>query len=171
MCTVKHRFTGHRGQISFSQQVSLLDLQDPLGRSGIFRFCQRSQALCKSCECTCIGFARLIMISLARAAASIIFYRDKCYVATNIILSRPKVLSRQAFFCRDQHVCVGAKHVFCRDKSIFVATKIKAGERPFTYCLFCRGKHTFVATKHVFVATNIKSFVATKVLSRQKLYL
>ena len=57
-------------------------------------------------------------------------------------LELPQVsfLSRQKF-CRHKHVFVTTKHIFCRDKSRIVATKI-----------FCRDKHNFV-------------FVATKVLS------
>ena len=37
---------------------------------------------------------------------------DKCFVATNIILSRQK-------FCLDKHTFVGTKDLFCRDKHVF----------------------------------------------------
>ena len=35
-----------------------------------------------------------------------------------------KVLWRQTRACRDRHVFVTAKHVFCRDKGLLVATKL-----------------------------------------------
>ena len=60
-------------------------------------------------------------------------------------------------FCRDKHVFVATKHVFCRNRSMLVVKKLLSQQ---TY--FCHDK--------TFVATNIchdKHFVATKVLLRQ----
>ena len=85
------------------------------------------------------------------------------------------VVLRLAESSLTMHSIIGGscyQYHFCRDKSMFVARKKK---KAWTY--FCRDKHNFVATKdvfcrnkHVFVATNT-CFIATKLLSRQKLYL
>ena len=40
------------------------------------------------------------------------------------MLAATKVLSRQNYVCRDKHVFVVTKHVFFRDKSKLVATKV-----------------------------------------------
>ena len=84
-------------------------------------------------------------MSLAGAVTSIIF------VATKV--------------CRDKHVFVPTKHVFCRKKSTsFVATKV------------CLSRQNYVCHDKAFVVTNIcrdkhefdKSFVSTRTrLSRQ----
>ena len=79
-------------------------------------------------------------------------------------------------------IFVTTKHVYCRDKSMLVATKLLL--RQTHVCCdktcydkhVCCWKHTFVMTKdvfcrnrHIFVMTNV--FVTTKHLLRQKLYL
>ena len=93
------------------------------------------------------------------------------FVATNTCLS-------QQMFCRDKHTFVATKDVFCRDKG-FVATKL------------CLSRQRFCLDKNMFVAATVlsrqghfcpdkrrdslrqtrfcrdKSFVTTKVLSRQ----
>ena len=63
-------------------------------------------------------------------------------------------------------IFAATKHVFRRDKSMFVATKLLSGQnyvsrdKTFVANFFCRDLHSFVATKdvchkHVFVATKI----------------
>ena len=60
---------------------------------------------------------------------------------------------------------VATKHVFCRDKSMLVATNIFSSKHMLVVTkifvttniillelMFCRSKHTFVVTKDVFVA-------------------
>ena len=71
-------------------------------------------------------------------------------------------LSRQTGVCLDKHVFVETKHVFCRDKIMFVETI-------FLRQIFCRNKHVFFATsillsrqKTYFVPT--KLFVSTKMI-------
>ena len=92
---------------------------------------------------------------LSRQNAS--FCRDKTVIAINICRDKrncTKLLSRQAYFCRD-------KHVFCRDKThllYFFRDKNILSQQ-----MFCRGKHTFVATKHVFCRDK-HVFVATKMV-------
>ena len=83
--------------------------------------------------------------------------RDKTFIATKLFLSRQNIfVETKDVFCRDKHVSlplqgfVGTK--LCFSRQIFVATKVCLS-RPTRVC---RDKHTFVATKH---------------LSRQKLYL
>ena len=105
-------------------------------------------------------------LSLAGAATSIIF------VAASLLLSRQnffgdkhnfvttKVLSQQAYFCRDKRVFfffVATKHIFCRDKSMLVASQ---------FLSFLSLKNISLSRKHTFVATK-----TTKHLSRQKWYL
>ena len=87
-------------------------------------------------------------------------------------------------FCRDKHGFMTTEHVFCRDKSMLVVTKVLSRKNyvcrdktfvathicrdkqnfvatKFYACLsrqntfFCRDKTMLVETKHVFVATNI----------------
>ena len=51
-------------------------------------------------------------------------------------------------------IFVATKHVFCRDKSMLVATKqdnFCRDKRHFVRQKFCPDKHTFVATKDVYV--------------------
>ena len=43
-------------------------------------------------------------------------FSRQIFVATNNFFAT-KVLSRQAYFCRDKHVFVATKHIFCRDKN------------------------------------------------------
>ena len=95
-------------------------------------------------------------------------------------------------FCRDKHVFGTTVHIFCRDKSMLLMTKVLlrqifvATNTILSRQNLCRNKHVFVATKHIFchdkntiVAINVlsrqtrvcrdKSFVATIILlSRQK---
>ena len=64
-------------------------------------------------------------------------------------------------FCRDRHVFVATRHVFCRDKIMQVSLLSRQK--------FCRHKHVSVATNiccDIFLV-NKHDFVATKVLSRQ----
>ena len=83
------------------------------------------------------------------------------FVVTNVSLSR------QTYFCRD-------KHVFCRDKSMlfkyFQYTSSKVLSRLAYFCCDKRrilSRQTHVCRdKYVFVAK--KTFVSTKLLSRQK---
>ena len=93
-----------------------------------------------------------------------------------------KVLSQQTRVCRDKHVFITTKHVFCRDrdKSIFVALPLQK----YVCIILSRQKTCFFARKHVFVATQLfvarnicrdKRFVATNnfvatsiLLSQQK---
>ena len=61
---------------------------------------------------------------------------QKNYVCCDItFVMMDIILSRQAYFCRDKHVFVMTKHVFCPDISMPVATKI------------CRNKHNVVVKK------------------------
>ena len=83
-------------------------------------------------------------------------------------------------FCRNKHVFVGTKNVFCRDKSTLAATKPFSRQSyvmtkvlsPQIFVLtntclprqkFCRDKRTFVATKDVFCHDKYV-FVATKMI-------
>ena len=107
---------------------------------------------------------------------------QQTFFATNIILSRQKVLPWQAYFCCDKtcavchnktsfvvtKVCLSWPNL-CHDKPVFVATK-------YTNIVllrrkFCWSKHTFVMTKdvfchdkHVFVATTKNTLVASKII-------
>ena len=75
-------------------------------------------------------------------------------------------------------IFVVTKHVFCRYKSVFVATKLLLWQTCFcrNKYNFCRDKFTsittniFVATKHVFCCDK-NMLVMIKVLSRQKFLL
>ena len=53
--------------------------------------------------------------------------------------------------CRDKHVSVETKHVFCRDKGILVQNLCRDQNISSGQTSFCRDKHTFVATKMIFV--------------------
>ena len=58
-------------------------------------------------------------------------------------------------FCRDKHVFATTKHVFCRDKSMFVATKRSSNMILSRQASFvCRDRHIFVATKMILVAAS-----------------
>ena len=94
--------------------------------------------------------------------------RDKTCFATNICRNKhnfvaTKVLSQQAYFCRDKHmsfvatkVCLSRQN-FCRDKIMFVATKLclSVSKKYLPRLRFCRNKHTFVA-KNICRATSIR---------------
>ena len=69
------------------------------------------------------------------------FCRDKSMLVVFVVT---KLLSRQAYFCHDKHVFVETKYVFCRDKSMLVATKLLSRQ-----AYFCHDKHVFVETKYV----------------------
>ena len=94
--------------------------------------------------------------------------QNTSFVATKLCLPRRNV-------CRDKIMFVATKNVFCvlsrladfcRDeRRVFVATKICLSRQKFY-----RNKHTSVETKDVFCRDK-HVFVATKRLSRQKLYL
>ena len=77
--------------------------------------------------------------------------------ATSIFFVATNVLSRQTRACRLKHVFVSTKHVFCRDKSTLVATKISWQQKDVAINVLwlqtrvCRHK-TFVATKMILVA-------------------
>ena len=77
-----------------------------------------------------------------------VFCRDKNIFVATQLLSRQifvvanyfvttNVLLRQAYFCRDKHVCLSRqnfcrdKHEFCRDKIVFVATKVLSRQAYF----------------------------------------
>ena len=88
-------------------------------------------------------------LSLAGAATSIIFVMTKvCLLRHNFYTTNLLLLG--------QHVFVATKHVFCRDKSIFVTTKVLSQQAYSCYnkrcvllqqtCVFC-DKHMFVVTK------------------------
>ena len=104
----------------------------------------------KKCLVTVL-FSQPVTLSLAVAVTSIIF------IATNTCLCvsrQTRVLSRQACFCRDKHLFVATKDVFCLGKSILVTTNVLPRQKYFvaTNILLsrqnlCRSKHTFVATK------------------------
>ena len=97
------------------------------------------------------------------------FYRNKCFVATNTCLLRQTFVIAASPVC---HTCLlllrqtrvrRDKHVFCRDKSMLVATKRLPPQ-------------TRVCREQIFVATNIlsgqKYFDSTNIiLSLQKWYL
>ena len=57
-------------------------------------------------------------------------------------VSQTNVLSRQTRDCRDNHVFVTTKHVFCRDKVMFVATNMCLSLQFFVVStsFFCRDK-------------------------------
>ena len=130
-------------------------------------------------------------ISLAGAATSFIFVatntclprRKTSFVVSKVCLSRH--LLRQTYFCRDKHVFAATKHVFCLDKSMFVATfccdkltfvatntclprrntsfvvsKVCLSRHLLRQTYFCRDKHVYAATKHVFCRDK-SMFVAT----------
>ena len=88
------------------------------------------------------------------------FSRDNFFVATSLGRDKhnfvePKLLSRHTYFCRDKHVFVATKYLFCHDKSMLVA------------------KNTCLSRQIYFVVTNIilsrQNFVAASILlSRQK---
>ena len=52
--------------------------------------------------------------------------------------------------CRDKHMFVATKHVFCCDKYLSWQTYFVATNIILSWQMFCRGKHTFVARKDVF---------------------
>ena len=86
--------------------------------------------------------------------------------------------------CRDKHVFVGTKYVFCRDKSMLVTTNIflslkKSHEKQNcdkTYIFFAIKVFLSRQTRQTFVATNMclspkNYFVATNtILSRQAFF-
>ena len=93
-------------------------------------------------------------------------------------------------FCRDKHVFVATKHVFCRDKifcvdKTFVVTNICHNKHNFvvtkvlswrTWFFFCNKRHVFVATKvcllwQNFCCNKIMFFATKLCLSQQKWYL
>ena len=83
--------------------------------------------------------------------------------------------------CRDKHVFVATKHVFCRDKSMLVRQNVcficlllsQRDKTSFVETNTCLSRQKyFVATNIIcydkcFVAADIHVFVATKRLSRQ----
>ena len=92
--------------------------------------------------------------------------RDKRFVSTSIFVSgRKTCLSRQKI-CFNKHICVATKDVFCRDKSMLVATNIFLSRQIFVVAKalsrqtffsrqnVCHDKHTFVTTKDVFSRDN-----------------
>ena len=110
------------------------------------------------------------IISVAGAATSFFVF---VFISTN-------VLSRETRVCRDKHVYITTKHVFCRDKSMLVATKLhdkimfvmtkRLSRQTFVFvstkdvsrqAYFCRNK------RRVCVFRNKSMLVATKALSRQ----
>ena len=85
-------------------------------------------------------------------------------------LPQVSFLSQQKF-CHDKHEFAATKHVFCRDKSTLVITKLLSKQTRVCHdksfvekAYFCRDKHMFVTTKHVFCCDKSMP-VATKLLS------
>ena len=101
------------------------------------------------------------------------FCHDKSFVTTNICSNKhnfvtTKLLSRQAHFCRDKHVFVATKHIFCHNKSMLVTTKLVTTNT----CLVSR--QIFVATKvwswqKMFVSRNKSFVVAASIVLRLRL--
>ena len=72
-----------------------------------------------------VRLLRVCILSLARAATSIIF------VATNMY----------------KRVSVATEHVFCPDKNMLVVTKLCRDKNMFVVTKLCRDKNTLVETK------------------------
>ena len=97
-----------------------------------------------------------------------VFCRDKSMLAaTNNLLRQTfvvtnnfvttKLLSRQAYFCRDKRHVLSRQKYSCRDRTFVVTNMCSSRQKYFvatniilSWQKFCRSKHTFVMTKDVF---------------------
>ena len=74
----------------------------------------------------CSGWPTL---SLAGAATSIIFVVTKLLLQQTHVCRDKKLLSRQYYVCHGKHTFVMTKDVFCRDKHVFIATKLSSQQK------------------------------------------
>ena len=146
----------------------------------------------------CKVSGQTLFLSLEGAATSIIFVVTKAFLRKHLCLLRvfffclfflqqnfchdkylsgityslTKVLSWQAYFCRDKYVCCGKIHLLlrqryaCQDKTCFLSQRFVMTNIILPQQKFYRQKHTFLVMKDVLCRDK-----HTKLLSWQKCYL
>ena len=121
--------------------------------------------VCLSRQNFCRDKVMFVTKNICRHKRRVLSRQKTCFFATKLILvaAPAKVVSRQTYFCRNkrqvlfrQNFCLSRQAYFCREKRRVLSRQIR----------ICRDKHVFVATKLRLAAAPANDIVGHVPLAR-----